>query len=87
MISTAQYSVGTTAVKLVDSSQVAKVIVIHNVGSGAVYINGTSAVSSTTGFYIDKAAGPLQIQIAAGDELWGIAASGSHTTTIFEVKK
>lgn len=87
MITTAQFAVDGTAVRLIESSQVAKVVVVHNIGNGAIYLSGTSTVSSTSGFYIDKAAGPLQIQLASGDELWGIAASGTHTVTIFEVKQ
>jgi len=87
MINTTQVSLGTTAAKLVDASQVAKVVIVHNIGNGAVYLSGTSSVSSSTGFYIDKAAGPLQIQLASGDELWGVAASGTHITTVFEVRQ
>jgi hypothetical protein len=87
MIASYQFSVDGTALKLVSASQTAKVVIIHNVGNGSVYMNGTSAVSSSTGFYIDKAAGPLQIQLASGDELWGISASGTHTVTVLEVKQ
>lgn len=85
MIISAQYSVSTTAVKLVSSSQTAKVVVVHNIGTGTIFLNGSSSVTVTTGFALDKAAGPLEVQLASGDELWAITTSGTHTTTIFEV--
>lgn len=85
MITSAQYTVGTTAVKLVASSETKKVVAVHNIGTGTIFLNGSSSVTATTGFALDKAAGPFEIQLAAGDELWAITTSGTHTTTIFEV--
>lgn len=85
MIATAQYSVDGTAVKLISASQTAKVVVVHNIGSGTIFLNGANTVSSTTGFALDKAAGPFEIQLAAPDELWAISGSGTHITTVFEV--
>lgn len=85
MITTAQYAVDGTAVKLVAKSQTPKVVSIHAVVTGSLYINGSNTVTSATGFLIDKASGIFTTEVGAEDEIWGIAAAGTHTFTVMQV--
>lgn len=84
MIASAQYTIGTTAVKISSTSDTPKHVYIHAESSATVYV-GTSTVTGSTGLLIDKAGGPVMIQLDPNDELWAIAKSGTHTTTVLEV--
>ena len=46
---------------------------------------GDSAVSSSTGMRLDSAAGPLTIQLRAGDALYAVSNSGTQTVTLMTV--
>lgn len=83
MITSAQYSIDGTAVKISATSQTPRNVYIH-VTTGTVYLNGSSAVTVSTGMMLDKAAGPLMIQMDSDDELWAIGGAGSHTVTMLE---
>jgi hypothetical protein len=85
IITTAQYTVGTTAVQIAASDGVNRQMSIHAIGNQAVYLGASSAVTTSTGFYIDKNAGPLQIEIDGNDELWAISATSSQTVTVMQV--
>lgn len=79
MISSAQYSVDGTAVKIAESTVGMKKAYVHVVGNQIVYL-GKSNVTSTTGLYVDKNAGIVTITLAKNDELWAIAAAGQTET-------
>jgi len=79
MITTNQYTVGVTAVKIVPSHEGYRMVSIHQ-NAGTIYLGGTSAVTTSTGFLLDNAAGPLTIQVGPLDEVWAIALT-SHTVT------
>lgn len=79
MITTNQYTVGTTAVKIVPKHEGYRMVSIHQ-DAGTIYLGGTSAVTTSTGFMLDNAAGPLTIQVGPLDEVWAIAST-SHTVT------
>ena len=85
MITTAQFSVDGTAVKLVSTSQVPKMVTIHDTTNGNLFINGTSAVTSTTGLLVDKLTGPFTFEIGPNDEVWAIAAAGTHTVSVMVI--
>lgn len=82
MISTSQHSVDGTAVKLVSTTQTPKNVFLHCVGNGAIYINGSNAVTTSTGFYMDKQGGPIQMELGPNDEIWSVAASGIQNVTV-----
>ena len=85
IISTAQYAVDGVAVKLVAATPAPKIVYIHALITGSLYINGSSAVTSATGFLIDKASGIFTMQVDADDEVWGISGAGTHTFTVMTV--
>jgi hypothetical protein len=83
MITSAQYSVGGTAVKIASADGGYRDVHVHNVGNGAIYL-GTSAVTTSTGFYLDKGAGPQVFRLDPQDDLWAVA-SGTQTVTVLIV--
>jgi hypothetical protein len=83
MITSAQYSVTSTAVKLAPADGGYRDVHVHVVGNGSIYL-GTSAVTTSTGFYLDKGAGPQVFRLDPQDDLWAVA-SGSQTTTVLIV--
>ena len=85
IVTTAQYTVSTTAVKVIATNDVGRQVNIHCIGNDAVYLGPTSAVTTSTGFHLDKNAAVFQIELDANDELWAISATGSQTVTIMQV--
>lgn len=83
MITSAQYAIGTTAVKVASSSVGHRTVHIAPVGNTTVYIGGSDQVTSSTGYGLNKALGEHDVIIAPGDELWAIcAAAQSETVTV-----
>ena len=85
MITTNQYSIDGTAVKIVAKSETGKKVYIHATVTGSLYINGANTVTSATGFLIDKASGIFSTQVGPEDEIWGITSAGTHTFTVMQV--
>ena len=85
IVSTAQYTVATEAVKVVDANDVSRRVNIHCIGNNPVYLGPTSEVTTSNGFYLDKNAAVFQIELDADDELWAISATGSQTVTVMQV--
>ena len=79
MITTNQYSVGTTAVKVVASHEGYRMVSIHQ-NAGTIYLGGSSAVTILTGFLLDNTSGPFTFQVGPLDEVWAIGAI-AHTVT------
>lgn len=83
MITSAQYSVDGTAVKISATSQTPRHVYIHP-SSGTVYVSGTNTVTSSTGLRIDNGTGVTKIEMDSDDELWCIAGTGTHVVTVME---
>ena len=75
-----QHTVGTTPTLIVDSDSVNRTIVIHTIGNGVVYLGG-SVVAAGSGFYLDKAAGPVVMQLPPGEKLNGIVTTGTDVVS------
>ena len=56
-------------------------IMLHNIGNGIVYL-GSSAVTTSTGFYVDKEAGVLRIQLPPNETIYGITSTGTETMSV-----
>lgn len=80
MITSSQYTIDGVAVKLVASAIGHRKVIVHNFGSHNVYMNGADTVTTSTGFVLDKAAGPITVVVAPDEELWGICLAGQTTT-------
>jgi hypothetical protein len=79
---TAQASVSTTAVKLVDQAGSNRTCHIH-AETVAIYV-GDRNVTSSTGYKMD-ANDKITITINGGADLWAITASGTASVTLMEI--
>lgn len=75
-----QHTVTTTATLIVDADSVNRTIVIHAIGNGTVYLGGSN-VTTSSGFYLDKAAGPVVMQLPPAEKLFGIVATGTDVVS------
>lgn len=80
MISTA-CTVGTTAVKLVSTSVNQREISLHVIGTGIVYLGG-STVTAANGMLTEKNAVPFTFILPANNELWAITATGTEEVRV-----
>ncbi len=85
IVSTAQYSVSSTPVKIVATNEVQRNVWINCSSNENFYIGPNNTVSTTTGFFVAKTAADLQIELDANDELWAVMATGTHTITVMQV--
>lgn len=85
IVSSAQYSVSTTPVKVVSANEVARNVWINCTTNENFYIGPTNSVSSTTGFFVAKTAADLRIELDANDEIWAVMATGTHTISVLQV--
>ena len=83
MITSAQYAVTDTAVKIHEQLIGHKTVHIAPIGNTTVYIGGTNAVTSSTGYGLNKSLGEHDIYCGPGDTLWAVCATGqTETVTI-----
>ncbi len=80
MITSAQYTVGTSAVKIAAAGDAYRNVSVHQ-NAGSIFIGASSAVTVSTGFLLDNTSGPITVQIGPLDELWAIS-SASHTVSV-----
>jgi hypothetical protein len=80
MITSAQYTVGTSAVKIAAAGDAYRNVTVHQ-NAGSIYLGGSSGVTTSTGMLLDNASGPKTFQIGPQDELWAIS-SASHTVSV-----
>ncbi len=85
IVSSAQYSVSTTPVKVVSANEVGRNVWINCTTNENFYIGPTNSVSSTTGFFVAKTAADLRIELDANDEIWAVMATGTHTISVLQV--
>ena len=75
-----QHTVTTTATLFIDSDSVNRTIVLHAIGNGVIYLGGSN-VTTSSGFYLDKAAGPVVMQLPPAEKLYGIVATGTDVVS------
>ena len=80
MITSAQYAIDGTAVKIASVAIGHKTVHIAPIGNTPVYIGGTSAVTSSTGYALNKSLGEHDVFLGPGDELWAICANATTET-------
>ena len=71
-----------TATQLVTAEPMTREVILHLLTSATFYVGGDNTVTSSTGFKIDNAAGPVTIQVPSNEVLWGITASGTPTVSV-----
>ena len=85
ILSTAQYSVDGTPIKIVAANEVPRNVWINCTTNENFYIGPNNTVSTTTGFFVSKSAADLQIELDANDEVWAVVGSGTHTISVMQV--
>lgn len=81
MLNTAQISVGTTAVRVLEPAMKPREVLLHNAIKSSneyIWFGGGSAVTTSTGAHLDNAA-TYQIVLQPGNELWAITDSGTKS--------
>lgn len=81
MITNAQYALSSTAVKIVSSGIGHRTAHLASLGNTTVYLGGSSAVTSSTGYAYSKALGEHDVFLGPADELWAVC-DGEQTETI-----
>ena len=79
MLNTAQITVGTAAVRVLEPAMKAREVILHNANKSSneyIWFGGGSAVTTSTGAHLDNAA-TYQIILQPGNELWAITDSGT----------
>ena len=71
-----QHTVTTSPTLVVDSDSTHRTVVLHAIGNGTIYLGGSN-VTSSTGFYLDKAAGPVVMQLPPGEKLYAVVITGT----------
>jgi hypothetical protein len=82
-VTTAQYSLTTTPVKIVSADTIAEMVYIHS-ETAIAYIGGDSSVSSTTGYKLDV---NDKISFSSHEgELWAVSASTSAMSVLVSTR-
>jgi hypothetical protein len=76
-----QYTVTTTVSQVVAAAESWRTIYLHVIGTGVVYLGG-STVTSATGMLTEKAAVPFQMILPAGETLYAVTGSGTEDLRI-----
>ncbi len=85
IVSTAQYTVSSTPIKIVATAEVARNVWINCTTNSDFYIGNSNTVTTTTGFFVAKTAADFKVELDANDELWAIVTSGTHTISVMQV--
>lgn len=83
MITSAHYAIASTAVKIAGTGVGHRMVHVAPIGNTTVYCGGSSAVTSSTGYALNKTAGQHDFLLGPADELWAIcAAAQTETVTV-----
>jgi hypothetical protein len=85
IVSTAQYTVADSPIKIVATAEVARNVWINCTTNSDFYIGNSNTVTTTTGFFVAKTADDFKVELDANDELWAIMPSGTHTVSVMQV--
>lgn len=80
-VTSAQVSVGTTATALNTAGTSGQRLVVSNAGTNDVLL-GPSGVTTVTGLALAATDGPIVIELAPGEVLFGIVATGTETVQV-----
>ena len=72
-----QHTVGTTPLLIIDADSTNRTVVLHAIGNSPIYFGG-SDVTTSTGFYLDKAAGPVVLELPPAEKLYAVVTTGTQ---------
>lgn len=79
MLNTAQITVGTAAVRVLEPAMKPREVLLHNANKSSneyIWFGGGSAVTISTGAHLDNAS-TYEIILQPGNELWAITDAGT----------
>jgi hypothetical protein len=86
-LQTAQYTVGTEAIKILSSQSNPTQVILHNANKQSnnyIWFGGSSAVTTSTGIHLDNA-DDYQFVLQPGNELWAISNSDKELNVMWQV--
>jgi hypothetical protein len=83
-ITSGQVNLTTSATLIAQADSDGCAVTVHIPGNSSAYF-GNGTVTTSTGFYLDKNAGPKSFSLTAGDALYGITTSGTVTVTYLRI--
>jgi hypothetical protein len=86
-LQTAQYTVGTAAIKVLSSQSNPTQVILHNANKSSnnyIWFGGSSAVTTSTGIHLDNGE-DYQFVLQPGNELWAISDSDKELNVMWQV--
>lgn len=85
MITTAQYSITTTATKIAEPNGAHATVYLHVVGNSPLYVGGPQ-VTTATGLMLRKDHGAVTVNLGPQDALYAIGGEQAETLTVMLIK-
>jgi hypothetical protein len=86
-LQTAQYTVGTAAIKVLSAQSNPTQVILHNANKSSnnyIWFGGSSAVTTSTGIHLDNGE-DYQFVLQPGNELWAISDSNKELNVMWQV--
>jgi hypothetical protein len=86
-LQTAQYTVGTAAIKVLSAQSNPTQVILHNANKSTnnyIWFGGSSAVTTSTGIHLDNGE-DYQFVLQPGNELWAISDSDKELNVMWQV--
>ena len=86
-LQTAQYTVGTAAIKILSAQSNPTQVILHNANKSSnnyIWFGGSSAVTTSTGIHLDNGE-DYQFVLQQGNELWAISDSDKELNVMWQV--
>jgi hypothetical protein len=86
-LQTAQFTVGTAAIKVLSSQSNPTQVILHNANKSSnnyIWFGGSSAVTTSTGIHLDNGE-DYQFVLQPGNELWAISDSNKELNVMWQV--
>jgi hypothetical protein len=86
-LQTAQYTVGTAAIKVLSGQSNPTQVILHNANKSSnnyIWFGGSSAVTTSTGIHLDNGE-DYQFVLQPGNELWAISDSDKELNVMWQV--
>ena len=86
-LQTAQYTVGTAAIKVLSAQSNPTQVILHNANKSSnnyIWFGGSSAVTTSTGIHLDNGE-DYKFVLQPGNELWAISDSNKELHVMWQV--
>jgi hypothetical protein len=86
-LQTAQYTVGTAAIKILSAQSNPTQVILHNANKSSnnyIWFGGSSDVTTSTGIHLDNGE-DYEFVLQQGNELWAISNSDKELNVMWQV--